>query len=69
MKDKTNTIDETLIYDFVKLYPSASLQFEVDEKTKIKAAYSKRVERNSTFKMNPFAEREHSETLEQGDKT
>lgn len=68
LKDKTNTIDETLIYDFVKLYPSASLQYEVDETTKIKAAYSKRVERNSTFKMNPFAEREHSETLEQGDK-
>lgn len=68
LKDKTNTIDETLIYDFVKLYPSASLQYEVNDNTKIKAAYSKRVERNSTFKMNPFAEREHSETLEQGDK-
>lgn len=68
LKDKTNTIDETLIYDFVRLYPSASLQYEIDETTKIKAAYSKRVERNSTFKMNPFAEREHSETLEQGDK-
>ncbi|GGD20179.1 TonB-dependent receptor domain-containing protein [Hyunsoonleella pacifica] len=68
LKDKTNTVDETLIYDFVKLYPSASLQYKVNKKTKIKAAYSKRVERNSTFKMNPFAEREHSETLEQGDK-
>ncbi len=68
LKDKTNTVDETLIYDFVKLYPSASLQYEVNESTKIKGAYSKRVERNSTFKMNPFAEREHSETLEQGDK-
>lgn len=68
LKDKTNTIDETLIYDFVKLYPSASVQYEVNDNTKIKAAYSKRVERNSTFKMNPFAEREHSETLEQGDK-
>ncbi len=68
LKDKTNTVDETLIYDFVKLYPSASLQYEINDKTKIKAAYSKRVERNSTFKMNPFAEREHSETLEQGDK-
>ncbi|MCF7567392.1 TonB-dependent receptor [Sabulilitoribacter arenilitoris] len=68
LKDKTNTVDETLIYDFVKLYPSASIQYEINEKTKIKAAYSKRVERNSTFKMNPFAEREHSETLEQGDK-
>lgn len=68
LKDKTNTIDETLLYDFVKLYPSVSLQYEIDEKTKVKMAYSKRIERNSTFKMNPFAEREHSETLEQGDK-
>ncbi|MEW4923399.1 TonB-dependent receptor [Algibacter sp. 2305UL17-15] len=68
LKDKTNTVDETLLYDFVKLYPSASVQYAINDKTKIKAAYSKRVERNSTFKMNPFAEREHSETLEQGDK-
>lgn len=68
LKDKSNTVDETLHYDFVKLYPSASVQYEVNEKTTIKAAYSKRVERTTTFKMNPFAEREHSETLEQGDK-
>lgn len=68
LKDKTNTIDETLLFDFVKLFPSASLQYKIDEKTKVKVAYSKRIERNSTFKMNPFAEREHSETLEQGDK-
>lgn len=68
LKDKTNTIDETLLFDFVKLFPSASLQYQIDEKTKVKMAYSKRIERNSTFKMNPFAEREHSETLEQGDK-
>ena len=68
LKDKTNTIDETLVYDFVKLYPSASVAYQANENTTIKAAYSKRVERNSTFKMNPFAEREHSETLEQGDK-
>jgi outer membrane cobalamin receptor len=32
-------------------------------------AYSKRIERTTTFKMNPFPEREHSETLEQGDPT
>ncbi|WP_203256266.1 outer membrane beta-barrel protein [Hyunsoonleella ulvae] len=68
LKDKTNTVDETLNYDFVRLYPSASFQYTINRSTKIKAAYSKRVERNSTFKMNPFAEREHSETLEQGDK-
>lgn len=67
LKDKTNTVDETFEYDFTKLYPSASVQYSIDEKTNIKAAYSKRVERTTTFKMNPFPEREDSETLEQGD--
>jgi iron complex outermembrane recepter protein len=54
-------------YDFVKLFPSASLQFTIDEEIKLKAAYSKRVERTTTLKMNSFAEREHSEVFEQGD--
>lgn len=67
LKDKANTIDETFIYDFTKLYPSASVQYSINDKTNLKAAYSKRVERTSTFQMNPFPEREHSETLEQGD--
>ncbi|WP_088324858.1 outer membrane beta-barrel protein [Polaribacter tangerinus] len=61
----TNVYD----YDFVKLFPSASLQYMVDDKTNIKTAYSKRVERTTTFKMNSFAEREHSEVFEQGDNT
>jgi iron complex outermembrane receptor protein len=56
-------------YDFVKLFPSASLQYKIDDKTNIKTAYSKRVERTTTFKMNSFAEREHSEVFEQGDNT
>ena len=67
LKDKANTIDETFTYDFTKLYPSASVQYSINDKTNLKAAYSKRVERTSTFQMNPFPEREHSETLEQGD--
>ncbi|NJX14263.1 TonB-dependent receptor domain-containing protein [Tamlana crocina] len=67
LKDKAGDIDETYNYDFVKLYPSASLQYAINDKTAVKAAYSKRVERTTTFKMNPFPEREHSETLEQGD--
>jgi len=54
-------------YDYVKLFPSASLQYTVNDDTKIKAAYSKRVNRTTTFKMNSFAEREHSEVFEQGD--
>lgn len=56
-------------YDFVKLFPSASLQYSASEKTNVKGAYSKRVERTTTFKMNSFAEREHSEVFEQGDNT
>ena len=67
LKDKANTIDETFKFDFIKLYPSASLQYNINDKTNLKTAYSKRVERTSTFQMNPFPEREHSETLEQGD--
>lgn len=56
-------------FDFVKLFPSASIQYKIDDKTNIKTAYSKRVERTTTFKMNSFAEREHSEVFEQGDNT
>lgn len=69
LRDKTNTIDTTYVYDYVKLFPSASIQYTFMDNTKLKAAYSKRVERTTTFKMNPFPEREHSETLEQGDPT
>ncbi len=64
---KTSDPEQTYNYDFVKLFPSASLQYTVNETSKIKAAYSKRVERTTTLKMNSFAEREHSEVFEQGD--
>ncbi|UXP32066.1 TonB-dependent receptor [Reichenbachiella agarivorans] len=58
---------QVLDYDYFRLFPSANLQYALSEDFKIKAAYSKRVERTTTFKMNPFKEKEHSETLEQGD--
>lgn len=64
---RTADPEQTYKYDFVKLFPSASLQYTVSDRTKIKAAYSKRVERTTTLKMNSFAEREHSEVFEQGD--
>lgn len=69
LRDKTNTIDTTYVYSYVKPFPSASVQYTTKNRTKLKAAYSKRVQRTTTFKMNPFPEREHSETLEQGDPT
>ena len=64
---RTADPEQTYTYDFVKLFPSASLQYTVNDATKLKAAYSKRVERTTTLKMNSFAEREHSEVFEQGD--
>ncbi|WP_417445033.1 TonB-dependent receptor domain-containing protein [Joostella sp.] len=69
LRDKAQTVDTTYKYDYLKLFPSAAIQYSVNEDLKFKAAYSKRVERTTSFKMNPFPEREHSETLEQGDPT
>lgn len=67
LRDRSNTIDTTYTFNFVRPFPSASVQYTTAKNTKLKAAYSKRIERTTTFKMNPFPEREHSETLEQGD--
>ena len=69
LRDKVGLVDTTYTYDYVRPFSSASLQYTFGNSTKVKAAYSKRVERSATFKMNPFPEREHSETLEQGDPT
>lgn len=64
---QSDGIENVFQFDFVKLFPSVSLQYKIDDKTNLKTAYSKRVERTTTFKMNSFAEREHSEVFEQGD--
>ena len=67
LKDKTGNLDEDYSLDFTKLFPSASIKYQWRENLSLNLAYSKRIERTTTFKMNPFPEREHSETLEQGD--
>lgn len=64
----TNTlVDTTFKYNFIRLYPSVNLVYQFNDQLRLNTAYSRRVERTTTFKMNPFPEREHSETLEQGD--
>lgn len=68
LKDKANIVNESLNYKYDKLFPSASVMYKQENGNKVKVGYSKRVEHTTTFKMNPFPEREHSETLEQGDK-
>ncbi len=49
------------------LFPSASFLYSLKNKWKFKTAYSSRIQRAANFELNPFPEREHSETLEQGD--
>ncbi len=48
-------------------FPSANLLVDFGESLKGKAAYSRRVQRSTNNELNPYPEREHSETLEQGD--
>lgn len=67
LQDRAGEINTTFNYDFLKLYPAVNLSYQLNDDLLLKAAYNKRVERTTTFKMNPFPEREHSETLEQGD--
>lgn len=49
------------------LFPSASLLYTFNENWKVKAGYSRRIQRTNNNQLNPIPEREHSETLEQGD--
>ncbi|MGE9313567.1 TonB-dependent receptor domain-containing protein [Niabella sp. CJ426] len=49
------------------LFPSLQIRYTLSEQTVLKAGYSKRVKRTNNFELNPVPEREHSETLEQGD--
>lgn len=48
-------------------FPSVNLQYDLGNGLSAKAGYSRRIERTTTFSLTPFPEREHSETLEQGD--
>ena len=68
--DRSVTIDRpmnTFKLDKVNLFPSLNLSYELSEGLTAKGGYSRRIQRTTTFKMTPFPEREHSETLEQGD--
>ena len=49
------------------LFPSANLLYTFNNFWNLKLGYSKRIQRNNNFELNPIPEREHSETLEQGD--
>ncbi len=49
------------------LFPSVSALYSINDNWKLKAGFSRRIERQSNNQLNPIPEREHSETLEIGD--
>ncbi|TXF89500.1 TonB-dependent receptor [Neolewinella aurantiaca] len=64
---KLNQPDTTYRLDRIGFYPSVNLRYRLGDGLNLKAGYSRRIDRTTTFKMTPFPEREHNETLEQGD--
>jgi iron complex outermembrane recepter protein len=67
LKDKAGAIDTTYYYDYIRPFFSSSISYASKNDLTWKLNFTQRIERETTFKMNPFPEREHSETLEQGD--
>ncbi len=49
------------------LFPSVNVLYTASDAWQWKTGYSRRVQRNNSLELNPLPEREHSETLEQGD--
>lgn len=48
-------------------FPSLNLLYTLEKGFRLKGGFSRRVQRSTSNELNPYAEREHSETLEQGD--
>jgi len=59
--------NEEFPYSIHQLYPSFNLMHDLGNNLSWKIAAARRVQRNNNFELNPIPEREHSETLEQGD--
>ena len=59
--------DTTYDYRIFQPFPTLNFKYNFKENLSLRGGYSRRIERTTTFKMTPFPEREHNETLEQGD--
>jgi outer membrane receptor protein involved in Fe transport len=51
----------------LNLFPSYRFDYAVNDKLHIKQSFARRIKRTNNYELNPFPEREHSETLEKGD--
>ncbi len=59
--------NQTITQALTNLFPSIQLRYKAWDKSNLKFGYSRRIKRTNNYELNPFPEREHSETLEQGD--
>ncbi|RYF77039.1 MAG: TonB-dependent receptor [Cytophagaceae bacterium] len=59
--------NQTYVLPLNNFFPSMNLAYRANAGLLWKAGFSRRVQRSSNFALNPLPEREHSETLEQGD--
>lgn len=64
-----NKVSSNSILELSNFFPSVNLLYNFKDDFRFKLAYSKRVQRSTNNELNPYPEREHSETLEQGDPT
>lgn len=66
---QTGSLNQPYLLTLDNLFPSFNLLYKPRAGLAWRAGFSRRVQRNSNFALNPLPEREHSETLEQGDPT
>jgi ferric enterobactin receptor len=64
-RDNKGTVPSVL--QLSNFFPSANVLIDLGKDYRAKLAYSRRVQRSTNNELNPYPEREHSETLEQGD--
>lgn len=64
-KDNKGSVPNVL--KLSNFFPSLNILADLGKEWKGKLAYSRRVQRSTNNELNPYPEREHSETLEQGD--
>ncbi len=58
---------EEHLLELSNFFPSASALYSFNTGLKLKAGFSRRIQRSTNNQLNPIPEREHSETLEIGD--
>lgn len=66
-KFDADKLDEPYELKLSSLFPSLNLNYAVNSTLRAKGGFNRRVQRSTSNELNPYPEREHSETLEQGD--